>query len=254
MFNMNDIGRLISKLRKEHNLTQVELADQLGISYQAVSNWERGDSMPDISKLSELATIFNVSIDELLGHTKQADTIKEIIADKVVDVKDLDEETLQDVLPLVKPKQVEKNIDFSNVTFEQLKSVAPFIDEKILDEAVLESLDDVSVNDIVSLAPFMSSTAISQVVLKAYASDDFKVSDIIAIIPFVDQEIVDALASKLSERELIPLAPFLSDEVVSDIVKKTMEEGRLKDVIGLMPFAKGDFFDKETIKNMFKKK
>ena len=53
-FNMSQIGRRISKLRKEQNLTQVELADKLGITYQAVSNWERGDTMPDISKLAEL--------------------------------------------------------------------------------------------------------------------------------------------------------------------------------------------------------
>ncbi len=43
MFDMRSIGKEIAKLRKEKNMTQVELADQLNISYQAVSNWERGD-------------------------------------------------------------------------------------------------------------------------------------------------------------------------------------------------------------------
>lgn len=44
MFNMTKIGKKICALRKEHNMTQVELADRLAISYQAVSNWERGVS------------------------------------------------------------------------------------------------------------------------------------------------------------------------------------------------------------------
>lgn len=43
MFNMQKIGNQISSLRKKQNMTQMELADRLGISYQAVSNWERGD-------------------------------------------------------------------------------------------------------------------------------------------------------------------------------------------------------------------
>ncbi len=46
MFDMTDIGKKIAKRRKELNLTQVELADQLLVSYQAVSQWELGKSMP----------------------------------------------------------------------------------------------------------------------------------------------------------------------------------------------------------------
>ena len=67
MLNMERVGRKISELRRERNMTQMELADQMGISFQAVPNWERGNSMPDISKLPELAGLFGVSIDELLG-------------------------------------------------------------------------------------------------------------------------------------------------------------------------------------------
>lgn len=45
MFNMKKVGRKIALLRKEKDLTQMELADRLNISYQAVSNWERGVSL-----------------------------------------------------------------------------------------------------------------------------------------------------------------------------------------------------------------
>lgn len=55
MFTMNSVGAKISELRKKHNMTQMELADKMNISFQAVSNWKRGNSMPDIGKLPELA-------------------------------------------------------------------------------------------------------------------------------------------------------------------------------------------------------
>ena len=66
MFNMENVGRNIAELRRRCNMTQMELADKMGISFQAVSNWERGNSMPDISKLPELAEVFDVTIDYLV--------------------------------------------------------------------------------------------------------------------------------------------------------------------------------------------
>jgi len=57
----------IYKYRKQNGLTQLQLADYLGVSSQAVSKWEQGSSAPDISLLPELSKIFGVSINELFG-------------------------------------------------------------------------------------------------------------------------------------------------------------------------------------------
>ena len=59
-------------------MTQMQLADALGISFQAVSNWERGNSMPDISKLPELAELFGCSIEELLGGGAPAGNVEKL--------------------------------------------------------------------------------------------------------------------------------------------------------------------------------
>lgn len=65
---MNEIiGNNIMTLRKEHGLTQEQLANALGISYQAVSKWETGNACPDISTLPLLADLFSVSVDQLIG-------------------------------------------------------------------------------------------------------------------------------------------------------------------------------------------
>ena len=72
---MNEIlGSNIMHLRKEADLTQEQLANLLGISYQAVSKWETGNSCPDISTLPLLADLFGVSIDRLFGRTAPEDT------------------------------------------------------------------------------------------------------------------------------------------------------------------------------------
>ena len=43
-FDMHRIGQTIACLRRDHNMTQMAMADEMGVSFQAVSNWERGDS------------------------------------------------------------------------------------------------------------------------------------------------------------------------------------------------------------------
>ncbi|MDO5734346.1 MAG: helix-turn-helix transcriptional regulator [Eubacteriales bacterium] len=57
----------IQRFRKTKMLTQDQLAEQLGVSSQAVSKWENGASCPDIALLPELAKIFEVSIDEIFS-------------------------------------------------------------------------------------------------------------------------------------------------------------------------------------------
>lgn len=70
---MNDFGRFLYALRKRQGWTQTELADKLGVTNQAVSKWENGDSFPDTGLLVPISELFGVSVDELLkGNTATA--------------------------------------------------------------------------------------------------------------------------------------------------------------------------------------
>ena len=64
---MAKISLRIADLRKNSRITQQELADSIGVSFQTVSKWETGISMPDITVLPLLAEYFHVSTDQLLG-------------------------------------------------------------------------------------------------------------------------------------------------------------------------------------------
>ena len=61
------IGRYIQRLRKTEGLTQKELAQKLNVSFQAVSKWENGDSLPDTALLPDLCDILNTTADRLLN-------------------------------------------------------------------------------------------------------------------------------------------------------------------------------------------
>ncbi len=77
--NPNKIGKFIFRLRTENHLSQYQLADKIPISRQAVSKWERGQTIPDSSTLIQLSKIFNVTINELLnGERKENNSIKEL--------------------------------------------------------------------------------------------------------------------------------------------------------------------------------
>jgi len=74
---MEAMGQTIRYLRKAMGVTQEKLAQQLCVSYQTVSKWERGATLPDVTMLPALAACFGVSIDELFGYQLQALTDKE---------------------------------------------------------------------------------------------------------------------------------------------------------------------------------
>ena len=59
-------GEKITKLRKEKGLTQAELGEKLHVTFQAVSKWERGDSLPDVIVLKTIADMYGVGLDDML--------------------------------------------------------------------------------------------------------------------------------------------------------------------------------------------
>lgn len=187
MFSMEKIGANIMKCRKAVGMTQMELADKMGISFQAVSNWERGLSCPDIAKLTELSNVFDVSIDEILGNNRAVEIVTDIEND---DIPDLELNEIKDVAPILKQKQVDDIVErSSHVDVKEIVSVAPFLSQDFIDTVAKKTYEKEGIAGIVGIAPFVSDNLLNTFAMQTLEKEG--VSAIAPILPFIDRKIVE---------------------------------------------------------------
>lgn len=218
MFDTMKIAKRIKQARIDKNMTQMNLADEMGVSYQAVSNWERGNSMPDISKLEDLCRVLGLSVNQLLGMEEPAAAA----VSKAIQEEELTVEELREVAPMLPPSDVrektEKAKKKKKLDLSRIADIAPFLDEEYLDELVLEAdLEDLDGLD--ELAPFLSRATLDKIVERA-GLDDFDVIEEIA--PFLSRESLDKLVGRCAEagemEQISELAPFVSRETLDNLV------------------------------------
>ena len=244
MFDMKEIGKKISSLRKERNMTQMELADKLGISFQAVSNWERGNTMPDISKLPELAEIFRVSIDDLLnGRASLVNAVLDDTVDAYMEEDKATEQEIADILPILKPGQTKKILEKADVSkFHDIGSFLPFMDEDNVNELALKALEQGDSVD--KFLPFMDEDDVSELAIKALEQGDSADK----FLPFMDEDGVSELAIKaLGQGDSVDkFLPFMDEDSVNDLAVKALEQGDSVDKF--LPFMDEDSVNDLAVK------
>ncbi len=182
-------GAFISRLRKGKDWTQLDLAEQLHVTNQAVSRWETGDSYPDITILPRLAELFSVTIDDLLnGEVKTAArpaspagiTPGEVLADlgqgrpeRVAEHVREDPRNLDAVIeaaPLARPSMmsaVVEDLHNFHFTLEQISELAPFLGSDLLETLLLDTnLTQIDGELLSALAPFLSQDGLEKLVEK----------------------------------------------------------------------------------------
>jgi len=245
------VGQTISRLRKEHNMTQMELADLLGISFQAVSNWERGNSMPDITKLPGLAELFGVSIDELLGQTQPL--IQVVLEDKVTEYVKEHEVTLQEVTevaPILKPDQVDEVVTASRfANLGESDGLLPFLGHELILEMAEKAFD--AGQSIDSLLPFLRQEDVQMFAQKALAAG----RSLNEYYPFLSMSIRQETAHAIYERthslsSLEEIAPFLDHGWLTDFTLGLVASGQhgLGDLDAIAPFL-----DKQRLAELIRK-
>ena len=223
MFDMKQIGKKITDFRKAHNMTQMELADKLGISFQAVSNWERGNTMPDISKLPELAEIFHISVDELLdGKASLVSAVLDDTVDAYIEEDNATEQEIADTLPILKPGQAKKILEKADVSkFHDISSFLPFMDEDGINELAIKALE--RGDSIDEYLPFMDEDGVNELAIKALERGD----SIEKFLPFMDEDDINELAIKALERgdSIEKFLPFMDEDDVNELAIKALERG-----------------------------
>lgn len=216
MFDTINVGMKIAELRKINNMTQFDLADKLGISFQAVSNWERGNSMPDISKLPEIAELFGVSIDEILGRSNSV--LNEIAKGEKVILANHCESDIQEAAVLMKPQQIKEIIDLSESNAKVISAFLPFLDNAYIEELMAKCEENR--NGIGLFLPYLREEKIEELTSRAIEKGD----SVLLYLPFMREERVKELAFDAFDRgglkEASPYFPFMNEQDLIALARK----------------------------------
>ena len=222
MFDTMKIAKVIRQARIDQNMTQMNLADAMGVSYQAVSNWERGNSMPDISKLEQLCSVLHITVNELLGMEEAA------AAEPVLDVQEMTVAELKDAAPALPPAEVKARVKAEKkkrkLDLDSIVAVAPFLDEDTLDE-VLADVEVDDAEDLAGLAPFLHRETLEKLLEQCDVDD---MEDLEPLAQFLSKEVLEKHVERIlmedpdALEELNAIAPFLPRGSLARIVKNLM--------------------------------
>ena len=121
-----NIGNKIRELRKQQGITQEQLADSIGISFQAVSKWENNIALPDITLVPVLASYFGVSMDELFDfNLKEIEHAVRIITEKAYQYRESNPAESRRILEEGLKKYPENDILLNNLLYVLDYSVKP---------------------------------------------------------------------------------------------------------------------------------
>lgn len=253
MFDVNHASHIIRSARIKKNLTQSALANLMGVTYQAVSNWERGNSLPDISKLEDLCSVLGINLSELIGTAEDAKLANEVI-NGICDYTNVSAEIIASIAPLIPPEQLMDMVrktksQYTNMSI--LLQIAPFIDGDLIEELCV-GVQPHNIGEIVAMSPFISNKSCARLIEKLDSCEvfDLDVGLLSALGPFLSKEKMDQMAEKVIPESLTILtsvAPFVSQtalEAMADRLEKVTLEDYLVGAECLMPFLSKDTLKK----------
>ena len=202
-------GRKIAELRLSRGLTQQQLAAMMGVSHQAVSKWESGQTLPDIQTMLALTQFFGITIEQLITEKGE--------------IEDAKNETAEDAQP--GETEAETTMEVKEMNLQQLLQMAPFMSKEAVEEIAMAIAEPMSARQISKLAPYMNPECVEALIEKYHPALDW--DSLRKLAPFMRRESVDALARRIASGETIvqeAVAPF--NKAMNDIGKCIEDIGK----------------------------
>lgn len=213
MFDTKKFGGYLSRLRKNADMTQSELADRLNMTRQAISRYENGDSFPDVSTLVLIADIFDVGLNDLIysGEPTRGEAL--ILGNAAVGNRDVAAESVADVVNL-----------------------APFLKPSLLgrlSDGLRERQIDIS--GIVSLAQYLSDDKVTALLENA-AFDTVSDELLEKLMPFLDGHSKETILRNIIEgkmdwhliKTLVPYATYMRTQIEEAVMEGALPREALK--------------------------
>lgn len=252
MFDVKMVAAKLREARIKKNMTQNNLADELGISFQAVSNWERGNSLPDISKYEDLCQILDIDLEYLLGISTDTQTVSKLLDRRKKEISvPITIKEIAPVIPLVPPNElkevVEDSIDKADITIGEFSMMAPFLDEETINK-LSENIAATNISELTSIAPFVSQPHLDKM---CECINPSKTSELLQIAPFLSPTVFANLVLKtqnyikISFHELLEITPFLETQALEQIIENVeIGEKDTDRLLDIAPFLSNEAFGK----------
>lgn len=204
MFSTQKFGGYLSRLRKQRDMTQSELAEKLNLTRQSISKYETGDSFPDVSILVEIANIFHITLDDLIRSGEPTQGEAAILT------------TVANGIPAVAQ------------SVEDVRAIAPLLKPSVLDTVSAGlARQGIDISSIVELAEFLNDNTVITMLENTTTSDHVDDTIIQKLIPFMDNRARYSIFEKILSGEmdwhliriLLPYAEYLAAPIEAAVLE-----------------------------------
>ena len=247
MFDTQKIGEKIAQFRRKKNMTQMELAEEMSVSFQAVSSWERGSTMPDISRLPQLCDTLGISIDQLLDNSPYLPTVEQLLEPGETITEPIPAQHLVELEPVIKPKELSSVIHHNKEgvlfdSFYQLLNLIPFLSKEDMESLVRSHRSLItSINDFAEIAPMLPSELVTEII-STLPQENLNLSTFLLLAPVVNPNMVQHLLEQNpdileSAENVAQLAPFLPRDYLNQLLSQKQFSCFQEDLVMLAPFV-----------------
>ncbi len=237
MFDIMKVAANIKEARIAQNMTQMSLADAMEVSYQAVSNWERGNSMPDIAKLEQLCQILQISFAQLFGAENESLTIAKVTGKDESSAITLEE--IKELAPLLSPRKIKQLLEHNRrldkeesaqaenkIDCSVLIGLAPFLEQEDLENLAAGLEGEINPEDLISLAPFLGRNSLDKLSRNLTGEADIEI--IMGLAPFLSEKglsnLLQHYQGNLNWEHIMSLAPFLGQDSLKNLLLSNQNE------------------------------